>query len=136
MQPARRCAECGIVFQIIPKQSYCPDCKRKKDRAYQQGFKIEVFAYYSDGCCECCGEERFEFLTIDHIGGGGAVERRTRKALGGSSAAGWNQCRDLKKRGFPAGYQVLCYNCNCAREFSDYCPHQREREAAAKSTQS
>jgi hypothetical protein len=80
--------------------------------------------------CECCGESHIEFLTIDHINGDGAKERREMKAAGLNAAKGGHEfyCL-LEKRGFPAGYRVLCFNCNCARGFFGECPHERLRKS-------
>jgi hypothetical protein len=33
--------------------------------------------------------------------------------------------RDLKRRGFPPGHQVLCHNCNMAKQFYGQCPHKK-----------
>ena len=38
--------------------------------------------------------------------------------------------RDLKKAGYPAGYQVLCFNCNSSKHFGGgVCAHVRSRAA-------
>ena len=68
--------------------------------------------------CECCGEHNIEFLVIDHINGGGNKERKANK-LGGSSFYRW-----LAKAGYPAGYRVLCSNCNISLGLYGYCPHK------------
>jgi hypothetical protein len=47
-------------------------------------------------------------LTIDHINGKGASERKTL----GSQARGNGFYYWLKNHGYPEGYQVLCFNCN------------------------
>lgn len=67
--------------------------------------------------CACCGEDRFEFLAIDHIDGGGHAQR---KMVGGKMA------RWLKRQGFPTDVRirVLCHNCNLSLGFYGYCPHQ------------
>lgn len=65
--------------------------------------------------CVCCDETYYEFLTIDHINGGGGKHR---KLLKGYSFPHW-----LQKNKFPDGYQILCYNCNNARSIYGICPH-------------
>lgn len=65
-----------------------------------------------------CGETHLEFLSIDHIGGGGNLHRRQINVAGGVHIYRW-----LKKRGFPSGFRVLCFNCNLALGHSGYCPH-------------
>lgn len=80
-----------------------------------------VMEHYG-GKCECCGETRIEFLTIDHVNGDGAKHRRKLGKIGG------NFYRYLKKNNYPTDppLQVLCFNCNCTRGFSGYCPHELE----------
>lgn len=84
-----------------------------------------MLVHYSNGVpplCECCGEDAVEFLSIDHIDGGGSKHRAQIKGSY-SSIYLW-----LKKKGFPEGYRVLCMNCNTALGFYGYCPHQGTAE--------
>lgn len=78
--------------------------------------------HYSDGKfkCACCGEGVYEFLTIDHVGGGGNKHRRTIKYNDGTYIYLW-----LKRNGYPPGFAVLCMNCNWATRHGDPCPHSR-----------
>ena len=73
--------------------------------------------------CQCCGESRYEFLAIDHINGGGGKHRR--EVGGGDKVYRW-----MAKNNFPAGFRVLCHNCNMAIAFYGECPHQRARRIA------
>ena len=78
-----------------------------------------LFQHYGDGCT-CCGERRLPFLTIDHIERNGNSHR---KSIGGRS--GYNMHRWLVNHGFPEGFRILCYNCNCGRERNGgICPHK------------
>lgn len=71
--------------------------------------------------CACCGESRMEFLTIDHVNGGGNAHRREMGKSGTDTTA---VLRWLKRNGFPKdGFQCLCQNCNSAKAFFGYCPH-------------
>lgn len=82
--------------------------------------KNETFAAYGGPICKCCGETTFEFLSIDHIEGGGGRHRAT---LGGSGTKIYYW---LKENGFPSGYQVLCFMCNWAKgkhNSNGACPH-------------
>jgi hypothetical protein len=72
--------------------------------------------------CACCGEHRLEFLTIDHIDGGG-TQHRIKIKKNGSQFYCW-----LVKNKYPEGYRVLCFNCNCSMGMKGYCPHQKEKE--------
>ena len=85
--------------------------------------KNQTFAAYG-GKCACCGEMRIEFLAIHHKNGGGGQHRKILKRWG------HNFYRWLRQQGFPEEYQVLCHNCNCAKGFYGYCPHEEERDGA------
>jgi hypothetical protein len=78
--------------------------------------RLLVFAAYG-GKCACCGEGTYEFLTIDHVNGGG---RRHREEIGGSGSSIYSW---LRKNNFPAGFRVLCMNCNFAAGKFGGCPH-------------
>lgn len=86
--------------------------------------KTEVIIAYG-GHCACCGENRIEFLCLDHIHNDGAERRRS-----GEDKAGSALYRELKKQGCPKGrFQVLCANCNSAKGYYGYCPHDIEAKA-------
>lgn len=80
-----------------------------------------IINHYSNGenICNCCGESIYEFLTIDHINNDGAEHRR--KIGLGSRIYLW-----IIKNNFPKEFQILCYNCNCARfrTKDKKCPHE------------
>ena len=87
----------------------------KKKQAALRAAKIEGIAAYG-GKCACCSESRIEFLTLDHIHGRSKEPRR----ITGQKA--WAR---LKARGWPReNYQLLCFNCNCAKGIYGHCPHQ------------
>jgi hypothetical protein len=94
---------------------------REQQRAYQKArtraIRLEVLTHYGK-FCHCCGEEDWEFLTIDHIEGGGTSHREELN-IHGTKFYYW-----LKKHNFPSGYRTLCFNCNCAMGTLGYCPHQ------------
>jgi hypothetical protein len=79
--------------------------------------RFRVMEHYSGGepKCECCGEDRLEFLCIDHVNGNGKQHRRE---LGHKRIVDW-----LEMNGFPEGFRVLCHNCNLSHGFYGYCPH-------------
>lgn len=95
----------------------------EKDRAYQRAYKRRqrelVYAHYGPGCA-CCGELRFEFLSIDHTEGGG-TQHRLAEGIRGSGVIQW-----LINQGLPEGFRILCHNCNQAIGFYGTCPHERE----------
>jgi hypothetical protein len=79
------------------------------------------------GHCACCGESQREFLTIDHIYGGGVKHRKrvSAKKLLTQIHAEPEQARQL--------YRILCWNCNGARGANGYCPHEHDRDVAVGS---
>lgn len=87
-------------------------------RLWYERLKRDIFNHYGKRCV-CCGESDERFLTIDHINNDGAEHRR-RTGGGGEYTFIW-----LRKNGFPAGFQTLCWNCNCAKGHSNdgVCPH-------------
>lgn len=99
-----------------------PKKVKERGKKERQKLKLEVFEHYGGvpPKCGCCGEAHIEFLSIDHIAGGGEKHRRSIK-----KRAGINFYRWLRKNNFPKGYRVLCHNCNCALGFFGYCPHKK-----------
>lgn len=86
--------------------------------AWIRSRKAEVIAAYG-GRCVCCGEDAFEFLSIDHIHNDGSAHV---KEIGGGGVHLYNW---LKKEGFPKDrFQLLCMNCNFAKGKYGRCPHQ------------
>lgn len=81
--------------------------------------KKEVLSHYAKGDlkCACCGETGFSFLTLDHIKP--ILRRTTKQNLGGIVLY-----KQLRTASYPEGYQVLCFNCNCAKGARAVCPHQ------------
>ena len=101
---------------------YAIDRKTKariNDKIRNRQVKLDVVSHYSNGenICECCYEDNLEFLTIDHIKGGGTEHRK--ETGWGARFYFW-----LKRGGFPEGYRVLCYNCNCSAKITGVCPHK------------
>lgn len=92
-----------------------PGRVRELSRAYDRRLRSSVINAYG-GVCACCGEREKDFLTIDHINGGGTKHR---KQLHGKVYA------QLRRSGFPPGYRVLCWNCNWAYRLHGNCPHQQ-----------
>lgn len=72
------------------------------------------------GKCVCCGEKNIEFLSIDHIHGGG---NRHVQSIGGVHSF----YQLIKREGYPRDkYRVLCMNCQFGYRMG-VCPHERER---------
>lgn len=83
-----------------------------KNRRCWHNLKVKVLTHYSRGkpTCACCGENELVFLTLDHLNGDGVKHRKKHKIIAGTQTFLW-----ITKNGYPSGFQVLCYNCNCAK---------------------
>ena len=130
------CSKCQIEqplenFPHRPGSRWCKSCfhayyyayhkprKRLDKKRQQVNIRYEMIHVYG-GHCVCCGECTPEFLTIDHINGGGNQHRIKLKRTG------WRFYLWLKKQGWPKeDYQLLCMNCNLAKHHFGGCPHQK-----------
>lgn len=140
---SKSCSTCGSKKRLLKDERYkdgvrsvCMNChvsytkawrrkprNKSKIRLYNARrvlkYKTLVINAYG-GKCSCCGEWRFEFLSIDHTGNNGASHRR--EIGNGTNMYVW-----LKKAGFPKkGFRLLCFNCNLSRGHYGRCPHEDE----------
>jgi len=98
------------------------DILKQRTREANWRLKLDVLKEYG-GKCRCCGEDKPEFLAIDHINNDGGVHRKELKTHGGTSVNYW-----LKKNNYPKDrFQILCHNCNMAKQYWKVCPHQRTK---------
>jgi len=110
------CLNCCMSNRLY---GYCPhitgtrelpiggDLPTRKKR-YRMCLKLNMIREYG-GKCAVCGESRYEFLTIDHVNGGGSKHRAEVNAVGGGDAF----YRVLRDADWPKGdYRLLCFNCN------------------------
>ena len=70
------------------------------------------------GRCDCCGEDIFELLVLDHVYNTGANERKilsSRKIYEKALSEGQDTIN----------YRILCHNCNNAKGIYKFCPHER-----------
>lgn len=82
--------------------------------------RVVMEKYGYDGIrCSCCGEDEYNFLTIDHIYGQIGIPQKDKKA-------GQNLYHYLKKNPLSDQFQILCYNCNLAKGARGECPHKSE----------
>jgi len=91
------------------------------NRNRRRELREKIISHYSNGLnkCECCGENHFEFLQIDHLNGNGEIHRKEIKRSAGEAFYTW-----LIKNNYPDGYRVLCSNCNQSLGMYGYCPHK------------
>lgn len=122
-------SECKACNILRTRLRYHSDKKAEilaKDKAAttirRAQMKALVFAAYGGYKCACCGETEQLFLSIDHMNNDGADFRRM--IAGKRTAAGYPTYRWLVLNGFPAGFQVLCMNCNHGKRMNHgVCPH-------------
>lgn len=120
------------LYRVCREAQRAKDRLRKRDREYtdadraygrERRRRIRILALQAYGgdppACRCCGEDKIEFLSLEHSRGDGNTHRASVK--GDFILALWRQ-------GFPhdLGLEVLCFNCNLARGFHGYCPHERD----------
>ena len=74
--------------------------------------KVAVLEKYGHSCAYC-GEDRYELLTVDHINNDGARHRQTKKYKRLNVGGMWGYLAMTEFR--PDLYQILCWNCNCAK---------------------
>ena len=136
MKPCARCQD--APRDTGPGRVYCNPCNAlnvrewydahpgmRTQRAHESKYALRAEALMRYGrICACCGEERREFLALDHINGDGAEHRR------GMPRGGLAVPLDLKRRGWPDGIQILCHNCNSAKQFEGICPHVFDKAEA------
>lgn len=116
----RPCKDCSKILEAAryAKKKQNPQFmanRRQYAKNEHRRKRLAVIAHYG-GKCDCCGEDRYEFLSIDHIHGGG---NQHRKQIGNQRLGTW-----VYTNGMPEGFRILCHNCNQAIGHYGYCPHQ------------
>ena len=105
----------------VPGFKRCSTC-RARTSATNRRLKMEVIEAYG-GKCQCpggCPVVEPDWLSVDHVKGGGVKHRRELKLIGRDFY------RWLKDQGFPKKlFRLLCYNCNLSRGHLGKCPHER-----------
>lgn len=105
---------------------FCVDHHKERQiirKRFKKNTKEVVFEHYGNACA-CCGEDEQEFLTIDHIHNNGSKHRKEN-----DTGKGFNLYRWLINNNYPSGFQLLCWNCNCAKQFNKgVCPHKTKRK--------
>lgn len=127
--------------QFAKGHSYCKTCQKRasaewyannkkfanmRSKSRRVLLKFEVLAHYADSKtpkCVCCGEDELEFLTLDHIKGGGTRERAQHQHRSGCA-----MYARLKRLAYPSGYRTLCHNCNASFGQYGYCPHRQQSD--------
>lgn len=125
------CSKCSKVLPLkefsvdnrkglrIPVKPHCKKCRNVDGKTYNLSLKMSVFNAYGGPICVCCGEAHVTMLTIDHINGGGTMQRKQLKLTAGQPTYRW-----LKDNNYPLGFQVMCFNCNASKHiYGGVCEH-------------
>lgn len=111
---------------------WCRKCIAAYTKVRNQEDRINAMLAYSNNspACACCGEDRFLFLTIDHIHGNGNQHRLEVTGSKRGNITAW-----LRKNNYPPGFQVLCFNCNMGRAANrGECPYRMSHGRAMNAT--
>lgn len=103
-----RCVRCAQKEATYAKKQATK--RRRAERRVE--VREEVLNAYGMMCL-CCSETEPRFLTIDHID----------RYDGSSPRGGHHLYLWLVRNHFPAGFRVLCQNCNSALGLFGACPH-------------
>lgn len=109
------CATCGEAATVGKLCLKHATENRASNSARNRLLREQVIEHYG-GRCACCGEDTYEFLTLDHINNDGAKQR---KEMGKPRMIYYIHTRR------PTDIQVLCWNCNCAKAHHKVCPHRK-----------
>jgi hypothetical protein len=143
----KTCLQCGKQFETTTPQKFCcsakcakskwakekgpkyfrdlyksdPDYFKAQTKAHNKRIKDKCFEAYGGYVCACCGVTGELFCNLDHINNDGASHRKEMNLTDGSTST----YRWAIKNGFPPIFQVLCWNCNCAKNLNGgVCPHK------------
>lgn len=95
----------------------CAQHEAEQERLRHLKLRKTVYAAYGDKCaCPPCGTTDFDFLTVDHINGGGEKDR---DEIG--HGATWYKW--IIENNFPKTLQLLCANCNLSKLRNGQCHH-------------
>jgi len=119
-----RCTECG--GKPLPNLRRCQRCYDRHNAivAKRRNKAKAVLAERYGKVCACCGETEPLFLSIDHINGGGGIERKE---------LGRDQYITLSRGPVRDDLRILCHNCNRGRWLNGgECPHVTNKRALVR----
>lgn len=109
-----------VLERVYRWQKENPEARKLAARNYYFRQQHDAIMAYGGYKCACCGETEPLFLSIDHVNNDGKEHRKQLGTLGGAKFY-----KDLRERGWPEGFQVLCMNCNHGRHRNGgICPHK------------
>ena len=117
---------CGYRGCDEPKRESCVYCighaaiANERRKKYTLNYKLKCLDAYGGRVCFGCGEVELCVLSLDHIEGGGSRHRQQEKVRSGTPFYQW-----LIRNHFPAGYRVLCMNCQFRARAGEPFPNER-----------
>jgi hypothetical protein len=117
-----QCTRCGDA--ATPGRTHCAPCSQylsEANSARLRAIREKVIEGYG-GCCACCGQTGYEFLSIDHCEYRACEERKKFGRLLTTTQL----CLKIIRENFPKTFQILCHNCNMALGIYGFCPHHPE----------
>lgn len=121
------CLKCPS--ESLPGLVHCERCNelaKARSRRRKRDLYNDIIDAYGARCV-CCGLADRRFLSIDHINNDGSKRRRELFGPGYSGICS-REWLELKASGYPPVVQILCFNCNMAKQrHKGMCPHQIDR---------
>lgn len=122
------CKVCDVILDEKTEKVYsgkrvgviCSSCFKLQESRKRTEQKEKVIGLLGKKCA-CCGESHIEFLTVDHINNDGKVQRANNRKFSGDKFYKW-----ILKNWPDLDYdlQLLCWNCNEAKQIYGKCPHK------------
>lgn len=98
-----------------PEKAQCQDCLDYQVEMRSNLREVVYMAYGNKCSCPPCGENRWQFLTLDHINNDGYKYRNN---------IGHNLISWAHQNSCPTTLRLLCANCNTGRARNKgVCPH-------------
>lgn len=107
----------GYRKKYDSKRNGTPERKKTQSTvAYRRHHraKLSVLKMYGMNCVYC-GESHYEFMCIDHINNDGKAHRETKEYKKYARGGMFGYLAKTEYR--PDLYQVLCHNCNAAKQY-------------------
>ena len=105
----------NYIYIPSPRKILPPHIVKERRKKYQRQYKLKrwhetrlkVLTHYGGNPPKCshCGFNNYKVLELDHINNNGADERKKFKST--YQLYFW-----IVRNNYPAGYQILCRNCN------------------------
>jgi len=105
------CRQCCCKLPDPTELKSCDRCLayHREQRATLRKQVIEAYGHK----CQWCGTTTYEYLSIDHVNNDGKQDRK--RFTDQRAFYKW-----IIKNDYPETLQILCFNCNCSKEYHKY----------------